>query len=161
MEQIFWMASYLFAFRAHEGTLDGLSDTFMGLVRSFKISPEWYARYVQVSQGMIQGGMQQIANAGRISQIISKTTNEISDMMMDGYYQRQETMDHLADQFSQATRGVDGYRDSFENAEVELPGGFEHAWANALGEYIVTDDSNFDPNVEVDGDWKPMRRTDI
>ncbi|MCJ7737653.1 MAG: hypothetical protein MUQ10_10130, partial [Anaerolineae bacterium] len=161
MEQIFWMASYLFACRAHEGTLDGLSDTFMGLVRSFKICPEWYARYVQVSQGMIQGGMQQIANAGRISQIISQTTNEISDMMMDGYYQRQATMDHLADQFSQATRGVDGGRDSFENAEVELPGGFEHAWANALGEYIVTDDSNFDPSVEVDGDWKPMRRTDI
>ena len=161
MEQVFWMASYLFAFRAQAGTLDGLSDTFMGLVRSFKISPDWYARYVQVAQGMLQGGMQQVAGAGQISQIISQTGNAIGDMMLDGYAQRQATMDHMADQFGQATRGVDGYRDPFENADVELPGGYEHAWSNPLGEYIVTDDPDFDPNAEVDGDWQQMRRTDI
>jgi len=159
IEHIFWMADYLFAFRAQAGTLDAVSDTFMSLVRSFKINPAWYARYMQVSQQMIQGGMQQIAHIGRISQIISQANNRISDMMLDGYYERQAAMDRVSDQFSQAIRGVDAYRDPFENSEVELPGGFDHAWSNALGEYILTNDPNFDPNVEAGGDWESMERT--
>jgi hypothetical protein len=165
MEYVFWMADYLFAFRAQAGTLDAVSDTFLSLVRSFRINPAWYSHYTQVSQQMIQGGMQQIAQAGQLSRIISQTNNEISDMIMDGYNQRQQTMDHLAEQFSQSIRGVDAYQDPFGHGsygsdEVELPGGFNHAWSNALGEYILTDDPNFDPNVETGGNWESMKRSE-
>lgn len=158
MEMIFWMAEYLFSFRAPAGQLDALSDTFTAIIRSFRLNPEWYGRYVQVSQFLIQNQIQRIQHVGQLSRIISQTSSQISDMMMDAYHRRQETMDRLATQFSQAIRGVDEYYDSFVGQGVELPGGYRHAWSNPLGEYIVTDDPNFNPNVGSNLTWEPMRR---
>lgn len=157
-EHIYWMADYLFSFRAEAGHLERLSDQFMLIVRSFRLNPQWFGRYLQVSQFLIQNQIQQIQHIGQLSRIISQTSNEISDMMMESYYQRQATLDRLATQFSQAIRGVDEYHNPFEGQEVELPGGYRHAWANAMGEYIVTDDPNFNPNLGSTVTWEPMQR---
>ena len=137
IENIFWVADYLFSFRALAGQLDSLSDLFQAIVRSVRLNPQWYNRYMQVSQYLIQNQIQQIQHVGQISRIISQTSDQISDMIMDSYYQRQQTMDRLSTSFSQAIRGVDGYYDPVEQREVELPGGYDHAWANSLGEYIL------------------------
>lgn len=158
MENIFWMADYLFSFRALAGQLDGLSDMFMTVVRSFRLNPQWYGRYMQVSQFMIQNQIQQIHHIGQISQIISRTSDQISDMIMDSYYQRQGTLNRLSDQFSRAIRGVDEYYDPFEERGVELLGGYDRAWSNALGEYILTSDANFDPNIGSNLNWEAMER---
>ena len=157
-EHIYWMADYLFSFRAEAGHLERLSDQFMAVVRSFRLNPQWFGRYLQVSQFLIQNQIQQIQHIGQLSRIISQTSDQISDMMMESYYQRQATMDRLATQFSQAIRGVDEYHNPFEGRGVELPGGYRHAWANALGEYILTDDPNFNPNLGSTVTWEPMQR---
>ena len=158
MENIFWVADYLFSFRAETGQLDGSSNLFQAIVQSFRLNPQWYSRYVQVSQYLIQNQIQQIQHVGQISRIISQTSDQISDMIMDSYYQRQQTMDRLSTSFSQAIRGVDGYYDPVEQREIELPGGYEHAWANSLGEYVLSNDPNFDPNVGSNLNWQPMQR---
>ncbi len=158
MEHIYWLADYLFSFRALADQLDQLADTFMAIVHSFRLNPQWYGRYMQVSQFMIQNQIQQIRRIGEVSRIISQTSAQISEMMMDSYYQRQETMDRLATQFSQAIRGVDEYYNPFEERGVELPGGYNYAWSNALGEYILTDDPNFNPNIGSNLNWEQMER---
>ncbi|MCR4407769.1 MAG: hypothetical protein NUW24_12755 [Anaerolineae bacterium] len=158
MENIFWVADYLFSFRALTGQLDSLSDLFQAMVRSVRLNPQWYNRYMQVSQYLIQNQIQQIQHVGQISRIISQTSDQISDMIMDSYYQRQQTMDRLSTSFSQAIRGVDGYYDPVEPREVELPGGYERAWTNSLGEYILSNDPNFDPNVGSNLNWQPLQR---
>jgi len=158
-EHIYWMADYLFSFRAKAGNLERLADQFQAIVRSFRLNPQWYGRYLQVSQYLIQNQIQQIQHVGQLSRIISQTSNQISDMIMDSYYQRQATMDRLADQFSQAIRGVDEYYNPFEERGVELPGGYNHAWANALGEYILTDDPNFNPNIGSNVTWQQMGKS--
>ena len=157
-ENTFWVADYLFSFRALAGTLDGLSDTFMAIVRSFRLNPQWYGRYRQVSQYMVQNQTQRIYNVGQISQIINQTHNQISHTIMDSYHQRQGTLDRLSTQFSRVIRGVDEYNDPIERQDVELPGGYEYAWSNALGEYVLTDDPGFDPNVGSNVEWGRMRR---
>ena len=158
MQHVFWMADYLFSFRARTGQLDQLSDVFSSMVRSFRLNPGWYSRYLQVSQYLIQHQIQQIHHVGQISQIISHTSDQISDMVMDTYNQRQRTLDHLSDQFSQAIRGVDEYQDTLSGHNVELPGGYRQAWSNGLGEYIVSDDATFDPNVGSSVTWEPLER---
>jgi hypothetical protein len=157
-ENVFWMADYLFSFRAQSGQLDGLSDVFMAIVRSYRLNPQWYARYLQVSQYMIQNQIQQIHHVGQLSQIISRTSDEIGDMMMDAYNQRQQTLDRLSDQFSQAIRGVDEYYDASMEQSVELPGGYDYAWSNGLDEYVLTNDANFDPNLGSTVNWESMGR---
>lgn len=161
MENIFWMADYLFSFRALAGTLDGLSDLFMAIVRSFRLNLQWYGRYVQVSQFMIQNQIQQIHHVGQISQIVSQTSDQISDMIVGSYRQQQATLDRLATQFSQTLRGVDEYLDPFDNRGVELPGGYAYAWSNPLGQYILTDDPNFDPSVGSNLEWGAMPRKEV
>jgi hypothetical protein len=39
---------------------------------------------------------------------------------------------------------------------VELPSGYNHAWSNNNGEYIVSDNPNFNPNVGSNLDWQPL-----
>jgi len=158
VQHIFWMADYLFSFRALAGHLDRLSDVFTGMVRSFQLNPGWYSRHSQVSQTMIQNQIQQIHHVGQVSRMISQTSDQISDMVMDSYNERQRTLDRLSDQFSQAIRGVDEYHDPLGGQNVELPGGYRQAWANGLGEYIVTDDVGFNPNVGSTMNWEPMER---
>jgi hypothetical protein len=158
VQHVFWMADYLFSFRALADHLDGLSDVFTSIVRSFRLNVAWYGRYTQVSQYMIQNQIQQIHHVGQISQMISRTSDQISDMIMDSYTQRQSTLDRLSDQFSQAIRGVDAYRDPLDGRDLELPGGYRQAWSNGLGEYVLSDDPTFDPNVGSTVSWEPLER---
>jgi hypothetical protein len=159
MEIVNWSASYLFSFRAQAGHLDRLADLFLSIVRSFRLDPQWFNRFTQISQGLIQNQNRQIQQAGQVSQIISRTNDEISDMIRSSYEARQATMDGLSSQFSQAMRGVDQYHDSYKGYDVELPGGYDHAWSTALGEYILTNDPNFNPNIGSNLNWAPLDRS--
>jgi hypothetical protein len=158
VEHIYWSADYLFSFTALAGHLDRLADPFLSMVGSFRLNPAWYSRVVQVSQFMIQNQIQQIHQVGQLSRIISQTHDQISDMIMSSYQSRQETMDRISTQFSQTIRGVDEYHDPFKESGVELPGGYDYAWSNNLGEYIMTDDPNFNPNIETNLNWEMMKR---
>lgn len=158
VEHIYWMADYLFSFRAPEGALDGLAELFWTITRSFRLNPQWYSRYLQVSQYLIQNQIQQIQHTGQLSRIISQTSSQISDMMMESWQHRQATMDRISENFSQAIRGVDEYYNPFDERGVELPGGHNYAWCNALGEYILTDDPGFNPNIGSNLTWQQMER---
>jgi hypothetical protein len=157
-ELIFWWANYTFSCRALTGRLDDLSDLFRVMISSVRLNPVWFSRYNQVSQYLIQNQIQQIQSVGQLSRIIHQTSNQISDDMLASFYRRQEAMDRLSSSVSQAIRGVDEYHNPFEERGVELPGGYNYAWANNLGEYIVSDDPNFNPNIGSNLHWELMQR---
>jgi hypothetical protein len=52
---------------------------------------------------------------------------------------------------------VDEYRNPFEGRSVELPSGYRSALANALGEYIMSDNPSFNPNIGSQ-QWRPLQR---
>jgi hypothetical protein len=52
--------------------------------------------------------------------------------------------------------GIERYYDPFEEREIQLPSGYNNAWCNNLGEYILTDNPNYNPNVESNLTWKPI-----
>jgi hypothetical protein len=51
------------------------------------------------------------------------------------------------------------YNDPVRGEPVELPSTHKHAWVSRGGEYILTDNPNFNPNVERRGDWVEMQPT--
>jgi hypothetical protein len=153
-----WMVDYIFSFKVGKGGFDAASKIFQVIVHSFKLNPQWFSKYSQVVEYLIQGQIQQIQNLGQLSRIISQTSNEISDMNMQSYYQRQAVNDRIADNFSQYIRGVDKYYNPIEQKPVELPSGYENAWSNALGEYILSNDPSFNPNIGSTVDWQIMKR---
>jgi hypothetical protein len=153
-----WMADYLFSFKAEKGNLDAHAKTFQTMVRSFKLNPQWFNKYAQLTDYLIKAQIQQIQNIGQISRIISQTHNEISDMIMDSYQQRQAVYDRISTNFSRMIRGVDAYTDPVNSSAVELPSGYSRAWTNNLGEYVLSDDPNFNPNIGSQHNWQVMER---
>jgi hypothetical protein len=78
--------------------------------------------------------------------------------MREGFQKRQETMDHVNANWDQYIRGVETYQGPFDKAPVELPSGYNEAWANANGEYIVSNDANFNPNKGSNVNWQRMNK---
>ena len=152
-----WVLDYLMSAKAEKGKLDGDSTLFETIAYSFQLNPQWFSRYTQVVNMLTQQQIQRINSIGELSRYISRTNDEISDMITDSYNQRQAVQDRIADNFSQAIRGVDAYVTP-DNRSVELPSGYRHAWTNALGEYVISDDANYNPNVGSNQTWTPLKK---
>lgn len=152
-----WAVDYLFSFRAPRGQLAADTKRFQTMIGSFRLNPQWFNKYVQLVELLIRMQIRQIRHIGEISRIISQTHDEISRDMMAAYESRQAVNDRISENFSRYIRGVDAYHDPFTDRPVELPSGYRHAWATPLGEYIVTDDPNYNPNVGSNQNWQQLQ----
>lgn len=150
------IADKLVGMRAARGHLDDQLKIFQTMAHSIRPNLSWFNKYVQVVHALTQAQMNRIRAAGELSRYISQTSNEISDMMRRSYEERQASQDRINKRWSQHMRGVDEYYNPAEHRPVELPSGYQNAWANGRGEYLVTDSSNFNPNAEIEGDWHKL-----
>jgi hypothetical protein len=153
-----WFVDYIFSFKAEKGRLDKAAPQFQAMINSFRVNPQWFSRYNQLVEGLIQAQIRQIRSIGELSRYISRTSNEISDSMMRSYNERQKVYDGIGENFSEYVRGTEHYDNPFEGSDVELPGGYDHVWTNALGEYILTDSPAYNPNQEHSGSWQELQR---
>jgi hypothetical protein len=153
-----WTVSYLFSFKAERGHLDERAPLFTTMTSSFRLNPQWFSKVNQVVEYLISRQIQHIRNVGELSRILSRTSNEISEQMMQSYEERQKVYDRVSENFSQHIRGVDEYYDPVGERRVELPAGYRQAWTNALGEYIVSESEDFNPNVGSNQNWQKMEK---
>ena len=153
---VLWIADQLGALRAEKGKLDGQAKILETIVASTRLQPRWFNRYQQLVEALTAYQNQQIANAGVISRIISQTYDEISESRRQSYEQNQAAMDRINQSYDQYIRGVDDYRNPDTGDRVELPSGYALAWRGLNDEYLVTDNPNFNPNVELRGDWTAL-----
>jgi hypothetical protein len=157
-EMDFWVSEYVFSYTARAGQLDTLYDLFQTMLTSFKIDQRWYVSMMQVSRGLVNNTIQQSNRTLELSRYIANNQNEISNMISQSYNYRQQVMDHTSQNFSQAIRGVENYYAPNMSNPVELPNGYQNAWTNNLGEYIVSNDVNYDPNLGSNQSWTQMKK---
>ncbi|NPV77801.1 MAG: hypothetical protein HPY59_15690 [Anaerolineae bacterium] len=157
-EADFWFIDYLFSFRAGAGKLDATADLFTVMIQSFQLNPHWYAAFKTIAQQLIQNQIQRIRNIGQIGQMYAQAGREMREQNLNDWYARHETYDRLSVDRSRAIRDVEGFMDPHREQVVELPAGYGHAWANDLGEYILTEDSSFNPNLTSGQNWQPMQQ---
>ncbi len=77
------------------------------------------------------------------------------DQLKD-WERRQEAQDRVVQAQSDNIRGVQRFHDPHADKDVELPAGYGRAFANNLGEYVVTDSPSYDPNVGSNLHWEEM-----
>ncbi len=154
----FWSGDFLFSIAAEKGSLDSSSRIFRTILGSFRVNPVWHNKYVQVVNALIQGNIRHIKRIGEISRMISQMSDQISDERMRSYNDRQQVYDRLADDFCRHIRDVDAYYDPYQEREIELPAGYTQAWTNNLGEYVVSELEDFNPNVGSNLHWEKMER---
>jgi hypothetical protein len=167
-ENIFWTAEALYAFRASAGHLDAVGQACMASVKSFRMNPQWLQacraesnRILQVRAMMAKMMSQMAANQRQSLQRLgdlSRSISDAGDSIMDGYWERSAAYDRMGDNYSEAIRGVDSYIDPTSDYNPELPGGYDQAWGNGLGEYIVSNDLMFDPNQNSTMNWQQLKR---
>ena len=151
-----WYMTYLESFRAEKGKLDSNSKVFQTISCFAKTDVNWLNKYNQVVEYIIQQQIQQIQSLGQLSNIVSQTSNEISDANYQAWQQSQDVKDELGSDFSNSILGIESYHNPITNGTVELPSGYSSVWTNSLGEYILSDSSSYNPNIESNLDWQQM-----
>ena len=106
---------------------------------------------------MAQQQIQRIQHIGQIGQILAQTGSQNRQKNLNDWYARRQVYDQLSTDWSCTVRGVDAFLDPHRQEVVELPSGYGQAWANNQGEYVLTEDPNFNPNIHSNQQWEPMR----
>jgi len=153
-----WTVSYIFSYKAEKGKLEAASKIFETITYSFQTNKYWYNKYVQLVEYLIQNEIQKIHSIGDFSRRLAQISDEIREDNLQSWYDRQAVGDRIAEDFSQYMRGVDDYYDPIEGKAVELPSGYDNAWTNANGEYIISDNPNYNPNIGSNLNWEQMKR---
>ena len=104
-------------------------------------------RYVQFVQAMHNVAMEEIRQVGVRSRIIANMSNDISNTMRSSYEETQRTYDRISEARSQTTRGLTPY-DAGDGQKVILPSEYNFAWHGNDGQYILSNDPNYDPNSD-------------
>ncbi len=151
-----WTASHVFACRAPRGRLDADARLFQTIASSIRVNPVWFNKYVQLIETLAQRQIQHIRAIGELSRMLAQTSDEISAQRMATWEADQAARDRSADAFSQYMRGVDAYHDPNTGGTVELPSGYAQAWSNPLGEYVLTESLDANPNVGSNLHWTPL-----
>jgi len=157
--QTSWIADRIISTRAPKGKLSEANKVFAIMLKSFKFNLRWFNLYHQFVQSLTQYVMQDIYNAGVISRIISTTYDHISETVRRSYEAQQASNDRVFRGISESIRGVNSYYDPYKGYSVEIPNDYRYVYANPLGEYIVTDNPNFNPNVGSNLNWTILNRT--
>jgi hypothetical protein len=154
-----WGTDFQFSFKSPKGKMDTHAKVFKTMVKSFRPNLKWYNRYQQLVTMLIQRQVQSIRSMGELSRYIAKTGSQIREENLKSWEGRQATKDRLVKDFCHNIRGVEEYHDPAKGGPVELPAGYNNAWINGLGEYIVSDSPSYNPNIGSNLHWQRMNRT--
>jgi hypothetical protein len=152
----FWYISYVFSFKSELGKLEKSTKIFQTITSTFKINQQWQAKYNNFVEFLARQQIQSIHSAGELSRVLSQMSSQMRSDQLQQYEQRSSVYDKVAQDHSDNILGIERYYDPFEGREVELPSGYNNAWCNNLGEYIMTDNPNYNPNVGSNLTWKPI-----
>jgi len=156
-----WACAAIIGIRARTDMFPALCPMLRGMIASIQGNPGWHAAVNQVQSSLIQGQMANIEAAGQLSRSISAQNNAMI-AQMNARRAATPRMDGGgggggAYRFGQAMRGTEDAVDSHDGHTVEIPASGTNAWSNALGDRMVTDDPNFNPNLHSNQDWREMK----
>jgi hypothetical protein len=152
----YWYIDDVFSFKDEKGKLDSKTKTYQTMLYSMKVNPAWFAKVVNVKEMLAQQSMQNIRAVGRIGEMVAKAGSKMREDQQRDWERRQQVQDKIARNFSDYIRGVDRYNDPRAGKEVELPSGYGNAWANDLGDYIVSESPSYNPNMESNQHWEQL-----
>jgi hypothetical protein len=152
----YWYMDFIFSFKDRQGELTNHSKLFQTMIYSITFNRQWASKFVNVKEMLAQKYIQGIQAAGRMGQMIAQAGSQMREDQQRAWEARQAVQDKIAQNFSDNIRGVERYTDQRAGKEVELPVGYGNAWANDLGEYIVTESPSYNPNLESNQHWERL-----
>jgi len=153
-----WNVGHVLSFRAEAGTFQDRAPILQTLAYSFRWNPDWFNRYSRLVAFMMVHGLERLEDAAQLRRILTHGIEEMSDEVQGYYREHQQVYTRMAERFSFPAPGVEPYHDPLNREDVDLPSGFQGAWANPLGEYLLSRDPAFTPDPGPDGEaWTRIR----
>ena len=132
-QNVYWLAERNLLVRDHQGKFDALKRLTMGLVNAFRVDRTWYGRFVTIQLQWIAAQQQGVAHAAALSRAISRS----NDHFDKGHA-------------SVVERPPAGRR-------LRQPGILP---MTASGEYILSNDAGFNPNLHSNTTGRPLSPSD-
>lgn len=98
--------------------------------------------------------------ARRRSEIIAQSGRDLSEIISNGYRERNAIQNSTHDKVIHAIRGTEEFVTPGSDTAVHLPFGYDHVCSNGHGEYLLTNDALFQPNVDASTnayEWQSMK----
>lgn len=152
-----WQPLVLYSFKAGRGQLDRASRILQTVVSSTRPNLRWYAGYRHVVDLWFKGQMQSIQAAGNLSRAISEASDSISRSTGEAWRSQQDAYDRVYASVSEQIRGVETYDDPIAGRPVQLSSDYRYAWVSTSGEYALSNQAGFNPNVGSTVDWRLLR----
>jgi hypothetical protein len=152
--QVNWFAIAL-SCRAPEDLMPDLAPVFAVVANSLQRSPRWDVDLTRLVATIARQNLQTQQQIFGAMQGIASQQQSLGDEMFASWQERERTRDRVFERWSEANRGVTSWHDPVGGTIVESPGHFGHGWSSG-GEYIFTDDAQFNPNVGTNRDWTAM-----
>lgn len=110
--------------------------------KSIRPGLEWSQKIAQHNATM---NRMQAQHASEMSRITSEANAAISDIIHQGYQDRERIRDRTQREQIEAIRGVETYNDPINGGTVQLDNTYSQAWQLQDGSYVLTDDAFFNP----------------
>ncbi len=124
------------------------------IIASTRPNPEYAAAVGQFVQNINATNQKGVMDRQKIWH---DAQQQISATITQTFQRNQAIQDRAAEQFSQTIRGVETYVNPSTGARVELTQGYENAWVNNRGEYVLTE-GGFNPAIAWHEDWTQLKK---
>ena len=154
---IFWMVDDIFSFSAEKGKLDGPRDILQAVMSSIRLSPQWLEKYQRIKRYLKDRQVFRQSSLRQISRDVDAFSGPDAGAVMPLLARRQSIYRLIADNLGDGA-ALGEYYDPVQQICVRLPDGYDHAWADGSGEYLLSNDGNLVPDGSFTEIWKRMER---
>lgn len=156
--------------RAPEGHLEENMTLFRTMKASLRPNEIWVRQLTDLITGLYQQQTANIRQIGIFSRQYSQMQDQLREQRMRSWeesnrrfesdraaYNAQLDRESPSERFSrEAILGLERRWDPYEEKEIDVEGGHVEVWTNALGDRILSDSYNYNPNEHMTGNWKRM-----
>jgi hypothetical protein len=148
-----WHAVNVLFFHTPKGQLDANDKLFKMIASTIRPEPEWQKWSNGVIASIYQKKQQELAKQAAI---IAAFRQHVADVINGVTANAEAGSNQAAFGQDQLIRGVQTFRDPSTGANYELSNLYDHAWLNGQNEYVMSDDANFNPNGNLNGNWTQL-----
>ena len=161
-----WNVESSVSYRAPKGQLQDNIALLKTIADSVRMPPQWarmradlFARLMKMSR---EAALRDLKASRKRSEIIAQSSQDLSDIIHAGYQKREAIRSSSQAKLIHAIQGTEEYKTPGSDTVVHLPHGYDHVYSNGRDEYLLTNDSLFQPNVDSStngAEWTRMKVT--
>ena len=154
-----WHIRYATSVRAPVGQLARMREMHDVLMRSCVPNLNWFNMYTQFEASRFNRNTLDSLRATEAVREQAKQAAQIDDVTRQSYESLQKSNDGMVEARAETLRGETAWKDS-DGSKVLLPSEYGRAWRDDTGQYIVSNDSGYNPNSDSDlhSTWTAMDR---